>query len=57
MSGSRAICNGGIASTGHEVLLVGMADGSVRAVSGSVSPITWWAAFTPAGGEILGNDW
>ena len=36
---------------------VGMGDGSVRFVAQGVSGITWWAAFTPAGGEILGSDW
>jgi prepilin-type N-terminal cleavage/methylation domain-containing protein len=36
---------------------VAMGDGSVRFVSASVSGDTWWAATTPAGGEILGNDW
>ncbi len=56
-SGNTALCNGGIASTPHETMLVGLADGSVRSVSGSVNPVTWWAAFTPAGGEILGSDW
>jgi prepilin-type N-terminal cleavage/methylation domain-containing protein/prepilin-type processing-associated H-X9-DG protein len=35
----------------------GMADGSVRFVSGSISGTTWWAAVTPAGGEVLGTDW
>jgi len=38
-------------------LLVGLADGSCRAVSPSISAATWWAACTPAGGEILGADW
>jgi Protein of unknown function (DUF1559) len=40
---------------------VGMADGSVRFVGRSVSPATWYAAHTPAGGEKLGSgpygDW
>jgi prepilin-type processing-associated H-X9-DG protein len=36
---------------------VGMCDGSVRFVASSVSAKTFWAAATPAGGEILGQDW
>jgi prepilin-type processing-associated H-X9-DG protein len=36
---------------------VGLGDGSVRNVSSGVSGITWWAAVTPAGGEVLGSDW
>jgi prepilin-type N-terminal cleavage/methylation domain-containing protein/prepilin-type processing-associated H-X9-DG protein len=36
---------------------VGLGDGSVRFVSQSVSPNTWWWALTPAGGETLGQDW
>jgi hypothetical protein len=34
-----------------------MADGSVRFVSSSVSAKTFWAAATPSGGELLGQDW
>jgi len=34
-----------------------MGDGSVRFVAQSVSPATWWAAFTPAAGDTLGSDW
>jgi prepilin-type N-terminal cleavage/methylation domain-containing protein/prepilin-type processing-associated H-X9-DG protein len=36
---------------------VAMGDGSVRFVSQGVSPTTWWAAFTPNAGDILGSDW
>jgi prepilin-type N-terminal cleavage/methylation domain-containing protein/prepilin-type processing-associated H-X9-DG protein len=36
---------------------VGMGDGSVRSVSVNISGATWFAASTPAGGEILGSDW
>jgi prepilin-type N-terminal cleavage/methylation domain-containing protein/prepilin-type processing-associated H-X9-DG protein len=36
---------------------VGLGDGSVRFVSQSVTGNTWWAALTPAGGEVLGPDW
>jgi prepilin-type N-terminal cleavage/methylation domain-containing protein len=38
-------------------MIVGLADGSVRAVSPGVTPETFWAAVTPAGGEVLGSDW
>jgi prepilin-type N-terminal cleavage/methylation domain-containing protein len=36
---------------------VGLGDGSVRNLSAAMDPNTWWAACTPAGGEVLGNDW
>jgi type II secretory pathway pseudopilin PulG len=36
---------------------VGLCDGSVRSVSTSISLVTWQAACTAAGGEILGADW
>jgi prepilin-type N-terminal cleavage/methylation domain-containing protein len=46
------------ASTPHtSVINALLADGSVRAVSSSVSPNTWWYACTPSGGEVLGSDW
>ena len=35
----------------------GMADGSVRNVTTNITAVTWLAALTPAGGEILGSDW
>lgn len=38
-------------------LLAALADGSVRTVAPGVSPKTFWAAVTPAGGETLGSDW
>jgi prepilin-type N-terminal cleavage/methylation domain-containing protein len=38
-------------------ILVGLADGSVRNVGAGLRSSTWWAACTPSGGEILGNDW
>jgi len=45
-------------STGHTAAMqVGLGDGSVRSVSKGVSPATFWAASTPAGGDMLGNDW
>ncbi|MFO0843005.1 MAG: DUF1559 domain-containing protein [Gemmataceae bacterium] len=36
---------------------VGLGDGSVRFLSGAMSPTTWWSAVTPKGGETLGSDW
>jgi hypothetical protein len=39
------------------VIQVGLCDGSVRSVSTAIKLATWQAAFTRAGGEILGADW
>jgi len=39
------------------VMIVAMFDGSARSLNENISPLTWRAATTPAGGEILGNDW
>jgi prepilin-type N-terminal cleavage/methylation domain-containing protein len=51
-------CDPGLASTPHSAgILVGLVDGSVRTVSRNVSETTFWAAVTPNGGEVLGNDW
>ncbi|WP_337174965.1 DUF1559 domain-containing protein [Paludisphaera sp.] len=33
-----------------------MADGSVRFIKNSISPYTWWAAATMAGGEVVSAD-
>ena len=45
-------------STPHTgIIVVGLCDGSVRTVSAGISPLTWWQACTPAGGEVLGTDW
>jgi prepilin-type N-terminal cleavage/methylation domain-containing protein len=51
-------CDPTRASTSHSGgMLVGLADGSVRTLSPSMSGTTWWAAVTPAGDEVLGSDW
>ena len=50
-------CNAAVAQTGHNVMNVGMGDGSVRTVAPSVNPATWWYALTPNGGEPLGGNW
>ena len=41
----------------QSIVQVAMFDGSVRAVSTSITHQTWKAAMTPAGGEVLGADW
>ncbi len=38
-------------------IVVGLADASVRTLSPSMGPNTWWSAVTPSGGEVLGSDW
>ena len=51
-------CNRSLASTPHTGgMVVGLADGSVRTVAGGISGSTWWAACTPAAGDVLGSDW
>ena len=51
-------CDAGFAQTPHaNGMLIAMADGSVRTLSPSVSPATYWALITPAGGEALESDW
>jgi prepilin-type N-terminal cleavage/methylation domain-containing protein/prepilin-type processing-associated H-X9-DG protein len=55
--GPKNICSI-VAATGHSGgMNVAIADGSVRNLNPAMSGITWWAAVTPAGGEILGADW
>jgi hypothetical protein len=51
-----ANCDGRIPQSPHRTLSLAMADGSVRAVAGSVRPAVFWAAVTPAGGECFGFD-
>lgn len=41
----------------REGMLVGMGDGSVRSVRVGVDPGVFWAAVTPAGGEVVTADW
>jgi prepilin-type N-terminal cleavage/methylation domain-containing protein len=51
-------CDPRLASTPHPGgMQACLADGSVRSISPGISPETWWAACTPAGGEMLGEDW
>ncbi|HEY8504124.1 MAG TPA: H-X9-DG-CTERM domain-containing protein, partial [Gemmataceae bacterium] len=51
-------CDPSIAQTPHQGgMVIALADGSVRTVSGGISERTYWAAVTPNSGEVLGNDW
>lgn len=51
-------CNPFYAQTPHPSgMLIALADGSVRTLAPGVSPATYWALITPAGGETLGSDW
>jgi prepilin-type N-terminal cleavage/methylation domain-containing protein len=51
-------CDPTRASTAHASgMSVCLADASVRTLAPSMSGDTWWAAVTPAGGEVLGSDW
>jgi prepilin-type processing-associated H-X9-DG protein len=53
-----ANCNPAIPQTPHSSgMQVALADGSVRSISPGISQLTFWAASTPSGGEILGPDW
>lgn len=51
-------CDPTVAQTPHPGgMLIALADGSVRTIAPSVAESTYWALVTPAGGEVLGNDW
>jgi prepilin-type N-terminal cleavage/methylation domain-containing protein len=57
-SGSQQLCDQGRASTGHSsAALVCLGDGSVKAVSATISQQTWQSAILPMDGIPLGNDW
>jgi len=49
-------CDRRLASTMHSVMQIALADGSVRAISGSISSQTWFALLTPANAEVTGSD-
>jgi prepilin-type N-terminal cleavage/methylation domain-containing protein len=56
--GTPSSCDGNRGSSPHTtVIQAALADGSVRSVTGGMSPTTWWAAMTPAAGDLLGSNW
>jgi hypothetical protein len=55
---AQGSCDASRASTAHVGgIQVTMADASVRTLSAGMSGKTWWAACTPAAGDLLGSDW
>jgi hypothetical protein len=58
MSPAVADCDATIPQTAHIGGMVSaMVDGSVRMLASSISTAVFWAAVTPAGGEVVGADW
>jgi type II secretory pathway pseudopilin PulG len=54
---SQLTCNKNLAQTGHSAgMNICLADASVRSLSASMDPNTWWALCTPAGGEVIAAD-
>jgi prepilin-type N-terminal cleavage/methylation domain-containing protein/prepilin-type processing-associated H-X9-DG protein len=50
-------CDPTLASSPHSGgIHTAMADGSVRYISSSISPYTWWYLCTPRGGEVISQD-
>jgi hypothetical protein len=50
-------CNSLTAQSGHNVVNVALADGSVRGLGAGISLNTWRQAMLPRDGEPLGSDW
>jgi prepilin-type N-terminal cleavage/methylation domain-containing protein len=53
----RECCNVLTVQSGHQVLNVALADGSIRGVSAGISLNTWRQVMLPRDGEIVGSDW
>lgn len=52
-TGADSKCDGARTSTGHAVMQVTMADGSVRSLSDSMDGQTWWDLCTPMDGHVV----
>ena len=50
-------CQPFVMVTPHDVMLVGLGDGSVRTVTADISAATWKNAWMPNDGALLGPDW
>ncbi len=53
----KTCCNNMTVQSGHQVLNVVLADGSVRSVAGTISLDTWRKALLPSDNETMGADW
>jgi type II secretory pathway pseudopilin PulG len=52
------VCDFTRAATGHSgTIQVLLGDGSVRGVSSSITPLTWWYAFAPNDGQPMPSNW
>ena len=55
---TQTTCDIRRASTQHTgVLMLSLADGSVRTIRPGITGITWWEAAKPDDGAVLGTDW
>jgi prepilin-type N-terminal cleavage/methylation domain-containing protein len=52
-----AACNSAVTQTGHQAMVVGLGDGSVRTVTAAMSVTTWVNACITNNGVALGSDW
>ncbi len=51
-------CDPALAQSPHPGgIFMALADGSVRWLAAGLDGGTWWAACTPAGGEVMGHSW
>jgi prepilin-type N-terminal cleavage/methylation domain-containing protein len=48
-------CNVLAASTPHAAMQAAMGDGSVRSISPTINPLTWYALCTPDGSEVISD--
>ncbi len=55
--GNAGKCDPTRTATSHNVMVVGLVDGSVRTLAPTMNEDTWWAAVTHRGYEVLGLDW
>jgi hypothetical protein len=48
-------CNVQVATTPHAAMQAAMADGSVRSITNTITPLTWYQLCTPNGGEVVSD--